>query len=764
MPATDLERLVVSLEAQSVKLDREITRSANLVDSKLALIEKRTDRMKARVEGSFTGAAAGVSRAMGVIGIALSAQTFIGFIKGALEAADRLQDLSAQAGLSVETIQALQFAGIKSGVAFDDINDGLLKFNKTLGQFLEDQSGPGAKAFEHLGIAARIAKGEFSSTQEVFRAIITALYNEKNGALLAADASALLGKSLGPRLVPLIKESGGSLDNLVIAAKAAGVVLSDDLVNGAGNAHDALQAMFFAMSQDGTRAVAALAPAITGLTSIISDQTAAYGTWATSISNWLAELRKSSPVLSWLDEQVQNLANTLTNFPSVSGLGLLGALLKKFGPTAFKGDQSKSTGLLGESTGKLTLGPKAGAADAAAREALARREALNRLIVDQTRANADLTSIQDKFLVQQLAGQIGYYAAVLKQIGDEKSAKLTTIQAEEAAQIASLDRLKGLTRADRDNRIAIIKETADARREAAEVEAKAQLDATGSASVMRQAIIDGDKQIQQYQDETAALGLVAGAAARLAFIQGVLNDAKQKGITLTSEEIQSLTAEADAVGRSAQAAHDATVSMQDNVAIADELRTGLADVAVAGLHGFKSLKDAAGQFLETLAEMIIRLYVMKPLLESLLGPSGSPLGGGGGIGTIFSSIFSLFGFAGGGVMTPTGPRRLERFAGGGVSDKAAIFGEAGAEAAVPLPDGRSIPVSLRVPTAVLAARTPQVTVYQTVYADRSILADDVFRQIERSKKEAISEGSQKGATIALRAQPAREQSYRRLGT
>ena len=41
------------------------------------------------------------------------------------------------------------------------------------------------------------------------------------------------------------------------------------------------------------------------------------------------------------------------------------------------------------------------------------------------------------------------------------------------------------------------------------------------------------------------------------------------------------------------------------------------------------------------------------------------------------------------------PNRLQGFAGGGVSDRPAIFGDGpGSEAAVPLPDGRSIPVKL----------------------------------------------------------------------
>ena len=49
-------------------------------------------------------------------------------------------------------------------------------------------------------------------------------------------------------------------------------------------------------------------------------------------------------------------------------------------------------------------------------------------------------------------------------------------------------------------------------------------------------------------------------------------------------------------------------------------------------------------------------------------------------------------------MTQQGPRKLQRFASGGVSRNAAIFGEAGPEAAVPLADSRSIPVDLRLPT------------------------------------------------------------------
>jgi hypothetical protein len=63
---------------------------------------------------------------------------------------------------------------------------------------------------------------------------------------------------------------------------------------------------------------------------------------------------------------------------------------------------------------------------------------------------------------------------------------------------------------------------------------------------------------------------------------------------------------------------------------------------------------------------------------ALAGASGG--GGGGGFGGIISAFLSLI--TGGG------------FAKGGVTDRPAVFGEAGPEAAVPLPDGRSIPVKM----------------------------------------------------------------------
>ena len=63
-----------------------------------------------------------------------------------------------------------------------------------------------------------------------------------------------------------------------------------------------------------------------------------------------------------------------------------------------------------------------------------------------------------------------------------------------------------------------------------------------------------------------------------------------------------------------------------------------------------------------------------------------------------NAMGSFFGFANGGIMTSGGPLPLRAYASGGVasSPQLAVFGEgSNPEAYVPLPDGRSIPVTMK---------------------------------------------------------------------
>lgn len=97
-----------------------------------------------------------------------------------------------------------------------------------------------------------------------------------------------------------------------------------------------------------------------------------------------------------------------------------------------------------------------------------------------------------------------------------------------------------------------------------------------------------------------------------------------------------------------------------------------------------SLKDV----LKGLEQDIIRIVTRKLVTEPLANWATTAIG----------AWASTYGFADGGVMTPSGPLPLRTYARGGVasSPQVAVYGEGSMnEAYVPLPDGRRIPVALQ---------------------------------------------------------------------
>ncbi len=140
------------------------------------------------------------------------------------------------------------------------------------------------------------------------------------------------------------------------------------------------------------------------------------------------------------------------------------------------------------------------------------------------------------------------------------------------------------------------------------------------------------------------------------------------------------------------------------------------DVLVEGKNKMVALGDTVRAVAADILKTLLTLSVSNPLKNFLFGMNNQTLGGNGGVGGYLGNLMGLgssssavgavnvgsyamptIGFAGGGVMGPGGVMPLKRYAGGGVANSAqyAMFGEGGhREAYVPLPDGRSIPVTM----------------------------------------------------------------------
>jgi lambda family phage tail tape measure protein len=151
------------------------------------------------------------------------------------------------------------------------------------------------------------------------------------------------------------------------------------------------------------------------------------------------------------------------------------------------------------------------------------------------------------------------------------------------------------------------------------------------------------------------------------------------------------------------------------------VRNAMAELSLRGIKGVEdsivslmvngsyNFREFAVQILEYTTRMIIQQFVLKSIMSAIgFGPAaasslGSPLANvsqfnASGVGFNPLAFTGGFGFAMGGIMTGSGPLKLRRYAAGGIasSPQLAMFGEGSRpEAYVPLPDGRTIPVTMK---------------------------------------------------------------------
>ncbi|MDX2385106.1 tape measure protein [Sinorhizobium medicae] len=212
------------------------------------------------------------------------------------------------------------------------------------------------------------------------------------------------------------------------------------------------------------------------------------------------------------------------------------------------------------------------------------------------------------------------------------------------------------------------------------------------------------REIEQIQERTAAIEAETAAQAGLnpllndfgyavefaASKQDLLNAAKSAGKEITPE----LAAQIDTLAAgyaNASSAAEKLAATQDKVREqAEFFGDSFYDAFSELIPKIETGNKALDKFLNTLIEAVAQAAILGK------GPFGAPGGGGSG-GLLGGLLGAIFPFAKGGIAAHGRPQPLKRFARGGVSRSAAIFGEAGPEAAVPLPDGRSIPVKFQTP-------------------------------------------------------------------
>ena len=185
--AGSLGSLVVSLSAETAQF-------TSAMDKAAYQSEKRMKEMLKNAKE--TGAAIGVAMVAGVTGLAFA-------VKGAIDAADAMNDLSKATGVSVENLSGLQLAAMQSGSDLDSVAQAINKLGVNIGN--------NAEKFAKIGVTAKEPMEAFKQFSDIFRSI----EDPQKRAAVAAEA---LGKSW-QGTAPLLSEGSAKIQEMVDRGK-----------------------------------------------------------------------------------------------------------------------------------------------------------------------------------------------------------------------------------------------------------------------------------------------------------------------------------------------------------------------------------------------------------------------------------------------------------------------------------------------------------------------------------------------------------------
>lgn len=148
-------------------------------------------------------------------------------------AADDLNTLSKQSGFSTDTLQKWQYASDIVDVSVDDIIGAARKMKKNM----DSTSADVVAAWEKIGIWTRDTSGNFRDAESVFYDTIGALSQIPNETERDIIAMQLFGKSADD-LAGIIDDGGKALRDLGKEAEDAGLILSQDALDGANAFND----------------------------------------------------------------------------------------------------------------------------------------------------------------------------------------------------------------------------------------------------------------------------------------------------------------------------------------------------------------------------------------------------------------------------------------------------------------------------------------------------------------------------------------------
>ncbi len=698
-----------------------------------------------------------VTRLMGPLGVAVAGAFTVDAFKGALDMMDQLDDMAEKTGVSVEALSKLRYAGEAVGTTTEQMAGGLRKLAKLMGE----AAGGGEEAigvFKTMGVSFKDANGSLRSTDLVLADIAEKFSGWSDGPGKAALAMKVFGKS-GEDMIPMLNLGKQGLNDLGTEAEKLGIKLSGDAAKAAADFNDNLKKIKLTAEAAGMSIMNPFVSSLGALSQAFLDAKINGEGMFGVISRGLAKLPDGPEWSKYLMKFEETM-------PSLRFL----KIMRESGK-ALEGASKKSP-----KNGSMTAAGDFGLAAIEAKNA--RPDAPNVPGEKKEKAKSDLGANTVNNLINEYARLSGSMTKVdeVQRMLQISGDKFTFSQKEQAlataAQIDAFNHKKQANDAEEKGMRELI-----ALQEQAEIaygrtilalsdEARAMAFNTEligkTAEEVARLTFERELAIKVAQAESMVLadqnnGLITQieATERLAAVQRLANETRAQFMAQQADQISQ---QYDAMRGVSDAVKEYQLSIskmgENTKNVMTSAFRGMEDALVnfvkTGKLDFKSLADS---IISDMIRMQIQQSITGPLSGILGNAIGSYFGGSGATAGTTMSQFdyaSISGFANGGVMSSGGELPVNAYSNGGIANtpQMAIFGEGRMnEAYVPLPDGRTIPVTMsggggsNVIVNVVPTSGQTADVQQRQNSDGTTTIDVILRQVQDGLADGVASGS-----------------------
>lgn len=228
------------------------------------------------------------NRALSAIGVTLSAATIVAFVKGTIDAADGLNDLSQRVGINIQQLAGWTLAANQSGTSMESVAKGI----KGLSTYMVEH---GAK-LRAAGITATDANGAMTQLADLFHAM-------PDGVQKTALAVQLFGKA-GMDMIPVLNQGSKGLAEAQEKAAAYGKKMAE-LAPQADEFNDLVAELGLNAKAAGINITSYFMPGLIGM------------------SQWLNDIasggEKAQQAVSWLTGERTMKAMALAGHPGLAG-------------------------------------------------------------------------------------------------------------------------------------------------------------------------------------------------------------------------------------------------------------------------------------------------------------------------------------------------------------------------------------------------------------------------------------------------------------